>query len=96
METIFYFVLNMKTVNGFESYGRFFIGNNKEFAHSVFHKLKGNPEIRESDILHIDLIETRRSLPVNIKMINCTLEELAENCKIITKEVFKFFNLEEI
>lgn len=96
METTYYIVLNMKTVNGFESYGRFFIGNNKEFAQSLFLKLKGTEEVNETDILHLDFMQTKYSLPVNIKMINCTLEELSVNCRIITKEVFKFFNLEEI
>ena len=44
-------------------------------------------------ILQIDLMETKNNLPVNIKVIGCTLEQLAENCKIITKEVFKMFVL---
>jgi hypothetical protein len=39
-------------------------------------------------------METRDDLPVNLKLITCTLEELAENCKLITKEIFKINNLE--
>jgi hypothetical protein len=44
--------------------------------------------------LQIDLMETRNDLPTNIKVLGCTLEELAENCKVITKVVFKNFVLE--
>jgi hypothetical protein len=95
METAFYIVLNIKTGNGFESYGRFFIGNDKNFAHSIFQKLKGTKEVNEGDMLHLDFMETKNNLPVNIELINCSLEEMSENCKIITREVFKLFNLEE-
>jgi len=58
--------------------------------------LRGNEKVSETDILHLDFMEIKKNLPANIKMINCTLAELTENCKVITREVFKFFNLEEI
>jgi hypothetical protein len=57
--------------------------------------LKGTTDIDEKNILHLDLMETRNGLPVNIQMITCTLEELAENCKIITRELFRLYNLEK-
>ena len=95
-ETTFYIVLNIKTGNGFETYGRFFLGNDKDFAYSIFGKLKGNKKVNDKTILHLDFMETRRGLPVNIQVISCTLEELGENCKIITKETFKRFNLEKM
>jgi hypothetical protein len=91
----FYIVLNLKTGNGFESFGKFSIGNDRESAWSIFSKLKGKKHVDEKNVLHLDLIETSNGLPVNMQMISCSLEELAENCKIITKEAFKLFNLEE-
>jgi len=93
METAFYILIYIKTVKGFESFGRFYIGDNEELAYQLFKKLKGNEEWVGECILQIDLMETKNSLPVNIKVIGCTLEQLAENCKIITKEVFKMFVL---
>ncbi len=92
-ETTFYILLNLKTVNGFESFGRFNLGNNKKAAHGVFQMLKGNKEVDEKNILHLDLMESRDGLPVNMEMLTCTLEELAENCRIITREMFIQFNL---
>jgi len=92
-ERNFYIMLNIRTADGFESYGKFFIGNGRETAYRVFAKLKGSRKINDKSILHLDLMETRNGLPVNIQLISCTLEELAENCKIITKEIFKHFNL---
>ena len=38
-------------------------------------------------------METNRGLPLNVQVISCTLEELAENCKTTTKEIFKLLNL---
>jgi hypothetical protein len=94
METSFYILIYIKTPRGFESFARFYIGDKKELALHLFDKLKGNDELFEDCILQIDLMETKNGLPVNIKVIGCTLEELTENCKTITKEAFKIFTLE--
>jgi hypothetical protein len=94
-QTAFYIVLNLKTGNGFENFGKFSIGNAREFARSIFNKLKGRRDVDEKNVLHLDLIETSNGLPVNMQMISCSLEELAENCKIITREAFKLLNLAE-
>ena len=94
MERAFYIILYIKTLRGFEHFARYYIGNKSELAHGLFSKLKGNIEEPENCILQMDLMETQNDLPVNIKVIGCTLEEMAENCKVITKEAFKIFTLE--
>jgi hypothetical protein len=95
-ETSFFIVLNIKTGEGFESCGKFFIGNDRGLANNIFKKLKGDKKVTEKSILTLDLMETSRGLPVNMQVISCTLEELAENCKIITKEIFMRLNLKEL
>jgi len=94
MDTTFYIVLNMKTINGFESFGRFFIGNNRDCAYQLFSTLKGNEDVGDDDVLHMDLMETKDELPNNVKVINCSLEELAVNCRVICIEVFRLINLD--
>jgi hypothetical protein len=94
MTSQFYIVLNVKTSRGPETFGQFFIGNNRERAYDVFRQMKGT-EADEKNFLYLDSMEMVDGLPVNLKMITCTLDQLAENCKIIAKEVFKQFNLEE-
>lgn len=84
----------MKTPKGFESFARFYIGNKEELVRELFAKLKGTTKDPENWILQMDLTETQNNLPVNIELIGCTLEEMAENCKVITKEAFKIFALE--
>ena len=91
METAFYIVLNLKTFKGHESFTRFFIGDQVEFANEIFDKLKGLSGVTDNSILQMDLVEMRDSLPINMKVIGCTLGEMAENFKIVTREVFKFF-----
>ena len=83
----------MKTVKGPETFAKFFIGNNREWAYSLFHKLKGLEDAHENNILSLDFMETVNTLPLNLKLKSCTLEQMVENCKIITKELFKL-NLE--
>ena len=92
-ETIFYILISIKTGNGFKSIGKFYVGDNRETATGIFHQLKGNPDVDEKTMLTFDLAETVNELPVNMQMIACTLQELAENCKIIVRETFKFINL---
>ncbi len=94
-QTTFYIVLNLKTSQGYECIGKFFVGDNEKFASHVFKQLNGNTKVTEKSILQLDLMESKNGLPVNLQMISCTLEELAENCRIITRELFRLINLEE-
>lgn len=93
METQFYITLTLKTGKGLETFAKFFIGNHRDRAYAIFQKLKGMHEVSETNVLYIDFMETKMGLPVNLDVITCTLSQLAENCKIITKELFKSENL---
>jgi len=96
MKTQFYILLSLKTPQGFADYGQYFFGNDPEAAHELFRQLKGSEDVKDNCLLHIDLMETVGELPVKIKTICCTLEELAFNCKLIAREIFRLKNLEEI
>ena len=96
METEFYITLTIKTATGFESYGKFFLGSDKRFAYALFKNLAGQTEPDETSMLNLELAEMKDGLPVNLQMMSCTLDELADNCKTITKEVFKALNLKEM
>jgi len=93
VETKYFIKFTLKTVHGFESFGQMFIGNDKKTAYDIFSSMKGNDEVNETNILQLDFIETMKGLPINLKVLHCTLNEMADNCKTITKEVFKQFNL---
>jgi hypothetical protein len=95
-QTTFNIRLNIRTGNGFECFGKFFLGNRREFASTIFDQLKGKKNLEEKSILQFDLVESINGLPVSIQVISCSLEELAENCKLITRETFKVINMEEI
>ena len=92
----FYIKCTLKTIQGYECFGQFYIGNDSKFAESVFRKLKGNEEVNEHNILQLDFIESQQNLPVNIKMIRCSLDEMSENSRMITKEMFKYYNLQQL
>jgi len=96
MKTKFYILFSIRTMTGPESFAQFFIGNNRAKAEAIFRSLKGTPDIGERNMLYLDFMETKDGLPVNLKLITCTLEQLAENCKLITREFFKMNNLEQI
>ncbi|GAC1312912.1 MAG: hypothetical protein NVSMB24_35360 [Mucilaginibacter sp.] len=96
METQFYILLSLKTRQGFVDYGQFLFGDDREAAYGLFGQLKGDQNIRDTCVLHIDLMETVDELPVKIKSICCTLEELGWNSKLIAKEIFRLKNLEEM
>lgn len=91
METTFFILLHLKTAEGHENFGRFAIGNNRDIADGIFYQLRGNSNVTDRCGLHLEFIEMRDNLPYNIKLLSCTLDQLAENVKIITKETFKRF-----
>jgi hypothetical protein len=95
MKTMFYIELNLKTLAGFERYGCFDLGCDRVFALTLFSELEGQPTLDEAGVLHIDLVEKRNGLPVNIQVISCTVDQLSRNVKHITREIFKSFNLNE-
>jgi hypothetical protein len=95
MRTAFYVILRLRTIDGFESYGSFDLGDDREFAYRTFRQLKGRELPQETDILHMDLMETKEGLPVNLRVVSCTAEEIAANVKCITREMFKLLNLEK-
>ena len=93
MDSIFYIELTLKTPGGFESVGKFFLGNHREKAYAIFQELSGSSDVNEKDVMYISFMETKNGLPINVDMITCTLNELGENCKVITKELFKMHAL---
>ena len=96
METQFYILLSLKTPQGFVDYGQYFFGNDRKAGYELFRQLKGNQTMKDTSLLHIDLMETVNDLPVKIKTICCTLDELGANCKLIAREIFRLKNLEEM
>jgi hypothetical protein len=96
METQFYIILSLKTPQGFTDYGQYFFGNDRSAAYGLFAQLDGNVDVRDNCLLHIDLMEMVDALPLKIRTICCTLEQLGLNCKLIAREIFRLKNLEEM
>ena len=70
------------------------LGSNKDFAYATFGMLKGKSMIDKTSILRVCLMEhTKGERLITLKSLSCTLSQQAENCKIITRELFKFLNL---
>ncbi len=91
----FYVLLNLRTAEGFESFGKFNLGNKRKVALNVFKQLHGTSAVDDNTLLTIELMETVNELPLNLNILGCTLDELAYNCKIIAKETFKLHNLKK-
>ena len=91
----FYILISLRTRDGFERFGKYNLGNNRKTATTIFRQLEGSPDVDMKTMLTMELEETVNGLPVNLQMLGCTLEELANNTKIIVKEKFKLLNLKE-
>lgn len=84
----------MKTVSGIETYGRFEIGQDTQFALGVFDELEGSNEVSPDSVMTVDLIKRENGVPFPLALKHCTLVQLGENVKRISKELFKHLNLE--
>lgn len=89
MDSLFQISLHLKTPSGFETFGTFDLGNNREQALDIFSQLNGTPEIAQNSILYMDFSEIRDGIPFPVEILHCTLDELALNTRVITREVFK-------
>lgn len=94
METKYYIDLHIKTPTGFETYGTFHLGYNREKATAIFSQLKGTDEVSKTSILHMDFTEMTDGIPLPIRILHCTIEDIAFNTRIITRDVFKNLALE--
>lgn len=92
--TTFYITINIKTTQGYECIGKFQVGDNRRSATNIFRQLKGGQSVDETSLIQFDLMESSNGLPVNVQMISCSLEDVAENCRIITKELFRLINID--
>ncbi len=89
MATEYRVALHARTGSGFETIGEFFINSDRQAAEELFKTLKGSPHDINDGVLLMELREIIRGLPVDIQMIHCTLDEVAENVRLITINQFK-------
>lgn len=96
MENAYNIVVSIRTLQGMMEVGNFYLGTDEDFVQSVFDSLQGDLSADDDLLICIDLENKSNGLlPVRLKRISCTLDQYAENCKIITRDVFKFFALEQ-
>jgi hypothetical protein len=89
MENGFHISCYLRTVQGFEKFARFELGTDRTFAYALFSELEGSTDTKETDTLTMELVESQKGLPLNLKIISCTLDQLSINCRHLTKEIFK-------
>ena len=93
METNFQISLLIRTPAGFETYGKFDLGADRDQATEIFSQLKGTDEIAEKSILYMDFTEVRDGIPFPVKILHCTLDDITFNTRIVTRDIFKNLNL---
>jgi hypothetical protein len=93
MEREFIIQMSVKTPAGFVAYAEYAAGCDPEAADELFTKLKGRRTPDDSTTLYIDLMEKIGGVPLSARMIGCTLDELAENCKFLALHAFRINSL---
>lgn len=89
----FQFVISIRTPRGYVETGRFFIGDRIREAITILEQLEGKNNGEHDPILKLDLIKYSGDSDTILETLDCTLEQLSENIKIITKEIFKLVNI---
>jgi len=94
MNEAFGIVVDMKVCDGYIEYCRFFMDVGKDAAQDTFEQLLGLYDQGRDLPLRISLVRLNE-LPYEILQVKyCRLDELAWNSRVITREIFKFYNLE--
>lgn len=94
MKTSFHISFSLRCADSVEVFARFELGNDRTFAYDVFNQMQGFSSIHGT--LLIELVELKEYLPVNLKLMSCSLDQLAVNCRTITKEIFKAKELQHL
>ena len=84
----------MKTAKGIKTYGCFNLGFDEKLAKHIFNLLQGERETFNNAIISMDLTKRRDGIPFRISILRCNFNHLANNVKIIAKEIFKDLNIE--
>lgn len=95
METPFYLLLSLKTPDGYDAFGEFTVGSDRELTYALFESLKGYTQLHDECHFHIDLIETVNGLPEKIRSKCCKLDQLGDNMKLIAREAYRQKNLDK-
>ncbi|MEO6832169.1 MAG: hypothetical protein ABI378_07240 [Chitinophagaceae bacterium] len=90
----FRIVINMRVADGFMETGNLFIGSDKDAAIKLFSELEGKSDVSTSSLLRLDLKEHAEGMDVLWHSLECSLSEMGDNMKMITKETFRLLNLE--
>lgn len=94
MKTYYTISVNMRTPCGFESHANFHVGSGKQRAYEIFGLMKGSENLTEGTVLTMDISSITDGIPLPLKMLGCTIEEVNYNTKIIMREIFKTINLD--
>ena len=67
----------------------------EKIIHELFDELLGEHETSDSRRLRINLLLNNTAIPkTQLRSIHCTLDELAENTKMIIKKTFRSINFD--
>ncbi len=95
MNEAFNITIDMKVAEGYIEYGRFFVNTDIEAARDSFAQLPGIPYTNNDLLLRLSLVRSG-SLPDEVLATKyCTLNELGHACRLITRELFKYYNLDQ-
>ena len=95
MNEVFNITVDMKVAEGYVEYGRFLINTDLKTAQDTFDQLSGILYTGNDLPLRLSLVRSG-SLPDEVLTTKyCTLDELGRNCRLITRELFKYYNLDQ-
>ena len=96
MERQFTIQFSIKTPDGFIAYAEYTAGKEPGVADELFSRFEGSKNPTDDRVLFIDLLETVDDLPVKVRTLGCTLDEMVSNFKLITVETFRLSGLKKI
>lgn len=91
MERQYYIIVDMKSLDGYLEFVKFYLGQDMEFSAKLFSGLHVVDVKDKSMALRIELLSVGDGGNEVLQTNYCTLKQLKENCEMITKEVFKHF-----
>lgn len=94
MASSYHISIELNTLFGMETIGCLELGTERAFATQIFEDLHGEDQVTGKGPFTLILTSSEDGVKLPLAMKRCNSDDLAWNIKLISRELFKKYNLE--
>jgi len=89
MNIEYHLIFCLKIPYGLQNLATFNLGHHKGRAAAIFQRLKSSDAESARSILQMEFAEIKDGIPFPIEILHCTIDDIASNARVITRDLYK-------